>query len=716
MSNQKLRSNHAHHTEANQSSPSIVPELQLIRDPSENHIKEKRLAVIFSSFVALAAGTPYLYGVYSPQLLSRCGFSAISSSYLSFSGNVGSSVGGFFAGLFIDTFGIKAGLVLGALLQFIGFFIFYLNYKYSIHNFFYLIFSMCSIGFGSVLAYFATIKVSTVNFPKHRGLANALPVSSYGLAALFFASISTVWFSNDVQGLLRFIAIFSGLVICASTFFIEIYEDDNEDVDQAGNEDSFAAEDIDFEYGTTETYTTQKLQETIHDIEVGADYLMKGHRGSFAQVSNIIKQNSSSSLFSNISTQPSVTNSLGTSASSSSLTGNYRTKPLSINASGSQNGGNTINTASSSPLEFRSKRSFNRSDSFRLGTPQNSLPRMPKSFGSVTPKHTNDFNFKSETGLSLLPDSNIVGKVSTEVSSVTDTQEDIQSSKNADSALPISNASYGSISALINPGRSTSCSQESLTKTSDENDPTIKNQTSPIKQHITKLFTNKLFISHYILNAIYCAIGQNYIYGIGFIVRAQVNSNSGQSILSNSKSLPNSETAVAYQALQVSIISFSNFLGRLIAGPMSDFIHKKHHMNKLYVIIFSLLILLMGQISLIVIDQIEYLGFTSFFIGFSYGAIYATMPSIAADLFGSKNFATTWSLIGTGPISVFLALSNYFGYVYDRQSEWLDVDGEKIRLCLEGKSCYSDVFAATSCISFIILVGYIVTLCMSKHK
>lgn len=44
-----------------------------------------------------------------------------------------------------------------------------------------------------------------------------------------------------------------------------------------------------------------------------------------------------------------------------------------------------------------------------------------------------------------------------------------------------------------------------------------------VKEHVLGLLRNKLFLSHYIINAVFCAIGQVYIFGVGFIVKAQLN-------------------------------------------------------------------------------------------------------------------------------------------------------------------------------------------------
>ena len=714
---------------------------ELAQTKRPSHSYAKKVALISSSIAALASGTPYLYGVYSPQLINRCGFSALDSSYLSFSGNIGSSIGGFFAGLIIDKFGISAGILLGALLEFTGFFVFYINYKHALHNFLHLVFAMVCIGFGSVLAYFATIKVATVNFPHHRGFANACPVSSYGLAALFYAFVSTIWFADDVEGLLKFIAFFSGIVIAASSIFIRIYETEEDENDIANTNNTINEHDDEYSDSSDE-----------NELEVGLQYLLKGHRGSFAQVGNLLRNESSSSLFSDVSDVSSISSSTTPSSRNSSVALSRNPSfssqnPISINQSGvlRSNSNNALSNLSGSPIDFKAKQAMFRSGSFRIASSISNSPRNGRLFGSMTqkqpifnpkatpteespligssysepphtannslltslssspanpftnsPKSSNDLKATKPQIYNNLPSSpNVTSSESTNMNGGSEIEFNPKNNNKSDVAA--------NMASLVNKGKPKSRGSRKKRK-----------KLSP-REHVMSLFRNKLFLSHYALNACYCSIGQVYIFSIGFIVRAQVNyykvHNPSSIILKLALYLSTSphsgNLAVTYQALQVSIISFSNFLGRLLSGPASDLLHKRLKLSKIYVVIFSLLFLTIGQVSLLISNKLDYLSLTSFLIGLSYGSIYGTMPSILADSFGSKNFATTWALMGTGPISLFLVLSDYFGTVYDENSEWSYLGDVKLKMCLKGKDCYWDVFALNTVACLLLFVGYL---------
>ncbi|ODV84952.1 hypothetical protein CANARDRAFT_180356, partial [[Candida] arabinofermentans NRRL YB-2248] len=530
---------------------------------------------------------------------------------------------------------------------------------------------MVNVGFGSVLPYFSALKVATVNFPNHRGAANAGPVSAYGLAALFYASISTIFFKGNTSGLLEFIAIFAGGIMGVGSLFVGLYEQDPNQSDGLGN---------------------------TNEEPTGLAYLLKGHRGSFAQV-NLIRSNSTTSMFSTMSEASSST--VSASSSYSQLSSQFN-NPIPINFSGSttpmvarsysDSPGQLSNLLSGSPVEFKAKHLIGRANSYRNNSSLSNSPRGVNFFGSI-PKRT----FKEEA--------------------VVDEETPLLTSLPSDLSKDYPSLNFSSMSnATQLPTIPVDNSQlvELLSKRKKKRSKT-KHTT---KSHLISLLGNKTFIGHYLLNALYCATGQIYIFCVGFIVKAQLNNqNLNPSLIKltmlvttgspNTLLKPDEDLSSSYQALQVSIISFSNFLGRLLAGPASDLIHKSWKLQRVWVVLFSVVVLGLGQLTLLLLNDINSLSLSSLLIGFSYGSLYGTLPAIVADMFGSKSFATTWSLIGTGPITVFLCLSHYFGKAYDKQSEYVD-DGAGlfVKVCLKGKKCYDEVFMFTSGICVFLFIGY----------
>lgn len=189
-----------------------------------NHVTGRMVALIASVFVSLVAGTPYLYGVYAPQLVQRVGLSTSDAATISLAVNIGSGLGGLPAGLFIDRFGPQKAIWLGSACIFTGYFSLNRIYSYQVGSLPLVCLAMIFVGLGSVTSFFAGLKAAQANFPHHRGTAGALPVSAYGLAATLFSFIAAKFFNGKPDKLLAFLAYFCGSVAFVGSWFIHIYD------------------------------------------------------------------------------------------------------------------------------------------------------------------------------------------------------------------------------------------------------------------------------------------------------------------------------------------------------------------------------------------------------------------------------------------------------------------------------------------------------------
>ena len=194
-----------------------------------SHLPQRLTALIVSIFVALASGTPYMYGVYSPQLVKHIGLTASDSATISLATNIGSGIGGLPGGLLIDHFGPQFSIFVGSLCIFVGYFIMFKIYFHQYSNLLVICVAMALMGFGSITSYFATLKASQANFPKHKGAAGALPVSCFGFSATVFSIVSATFFKDNTGGLLQFLAFFCGSVTLLGSFFVHVYLADEED-------------------------------------------------------------------------------------------------------------------------------------------------------------------------------------------------------------------------------------------------------------------------------------------------------------------------------------------------------------------------------------------------------------------------------------------------------------------------------------------------------
>lgn len=285
---------------------------------------------------------------------------------------------------------------------------------------------------------------------------------------------------------------------------------------------------------------------------------------------------------------------------------------------------------------------------------------------------------------------------------------------------PRTSISSGSDVVAVLPPQSTPKRQvytrnDSFSKASTSNSPSLSNAPSlenmkqiVIKNKVKKtpwviigdLLANKVFLTHYLLVALIAGVGQTYIYVIGFIVTAQV-------LVSKETSLSVSQI----QAIQVGIISLCSFIGRLSSGIFSDFIHKKFHIQRLWIVLVVIGVLASGMLVTMFNDgNIHLITLSSVCVGGSYGLVFGVYPAVIADIFGTKTFSTTWGLICTGPILLIYFLNKYFGHIYDSNT---DAD---TGLCYKGRFCYKGAIETCFSICFLMVIINLVLIYIHRKR
>lgn len=523
-----------------------------------DHVTGRMVALIASVFVSLVAGTPYLYGVYAPQLVQRVGLSTSDAATISLAVNIGAGLGGLPAGLFIDRFGPHRAIWLGSACIFTGYFGLNRIYSFQVGSLPLVCLAMVFVGFGSVTSYFAGLKAAQANFPHHRGTAGALPVGAYGLAATLFSFIAARFFDGESGKLLAFLAYFCGSVAFVGSWFIHIYDP-----------------------------TPMDSEEAI--------LLSELENSGFA---------------------PRIKRSL-------SLRGSF-----SFWGVGSRRPSSVLLTPDQTPF-----------------------------ISSANQNRTKNLMTMSSMNLSL-----------------------------EFSASPgVSSSAIESNSMLLSPANPLLPAQDV--------EPKYESAWDTIKS----LLSNKTYLAHYCIVSLCSGMGQMYIYTVGFIVTAQFNYHQGAD-----------GSPASLQAVQVSTISISQFCARVIAGILSDFLHKKLNAQRQWVIIGTILLMCIGQLLLVLTNSIHSITIISLFMGCGYGLLNGTYPAIIADKFGVKSFTTAWGLITSGPLVTLFALNKYFGVIYDSQS---NDTGQ----CFNGNDCYKGSFDLGIVLSAITLVGTL-ALIYAKRK
>lgn len=182
----------------------------------------KVFVLLSCTFLGLICGTLYLYSSYSPQFAKRLNYTVTDSSSIALSGTIGIAVAGPLAGGVVDKKGYTVALIIGGLSIISG----YLGMKKQFDNqYSHLLVSssfLFLIGCGSTFINSACMKCCAVSFPSIRGVATSLPLALYGLSALFYSVIASVFFPGKTSEFLGFLAYSSvGIfVICSPSIML----------------------------------------------------------------------------------------------------------------------------------------------------------------------------------------------------------------------------------------------------------------------------------------------------------------------------------------------------------------------------------------------------------------------------------------------------------------------------------------------------------------
>lgn len=136
-------------------------------------------------------------------------------------GTLGISLLGGVAGVINDKFGPTIPILSGSLCLFLGYLTIYYSYVHQIRIIGLLACGSCLAGFGSTLAYSASMKTAALNFPNQRGTAVAFPIAAFGLSAFFFSMLSAVVFPGNTAGFLGLLAVLTSALLLINAPFVK---------------------------------------------------------------------------------------------------------------------------------------------------------------------------------------------------------------------------------------------------------------------------------------------------------------------------------------------------------------------------------------------------------------------------------------------------------------------------------------------------------------
>lgn len=144
----------------------------------------------------------------------------------------------------------------------------------------------------------------------------------------------------------------------------------------------------------------------------------------------------------------------------------------------------------------------------------------------------------------------------------------------------------------------------------------------------------------------------------------------------------------------VSLMSIWNFLGRVMAGYVSEFLLIKYRLPRPLMLTFVILLSCIGHI-MIAFGVPNSLYFASIITGFCLGAQLPLTATIISDLFGLKHYSTLYNVGSvSSPVGSYIFNVRLAGRIYDREGER---QRNVMRNVCKGVRCYR--------VSFIIIIG-----------
>lgn len=163
----------------------------------------------------------------------------------------------------------------------------------------------------------------------------------------------------------------------------------------------------------------------------------------------------------------------------------------------------------------------------------------------------------------------------------------------------------------------------------------------------------------------------------------------------------------------ISLVSIWNYLGRVVAGFVSEFLWKKYKVPRPLILFVTIILSCIGHL-LIAFGVPNSLYFSSIIIGFCFGAQWPLIFAIISEIFGLKYYATLYNLGGVAsPIGAYIMNVRVAGHLYDGEARrQMEATGRQRKTgedlsCL-GVECYRKAFliitAATILGGFVSLI------------
>lgn len=155
----------------------------------------------------------------------------------------------------------------------------------------------------------------------------------------------------------------------------------------------------------------------------------------------------------------------------------------------------------------------------------------------------------------------------------------------------------------------------------------------------------------------------------------------------------------------VSLVSIWNYLGRVVAGFVSEILLKRYKFPRPLILTLTLFVSCVGHL-LIAFNVRNGLYMASIIIGFCFGAQWPLLFAIISELFGLKYYATLYNFgSSASPVGLYLLNVKLTGHLYDKEarkqleaSRLKRMDGEELT-CIGGE-CFRLAFIVITAVTF----------------
>ncbi|KAH9936843.1 MFS general substrate transporter [Epithele typhae] len=127
--------------------------------------------------------------------------------------------------------------------------------------------------------------------------------------------------------------------------------------------------------------------------------------------------------------------------------------------------------------------------------------------------------------------------------------------------------------------------------------------------------------------------------------------------------------ASQWQAAQVSAVSVTNCLGRILIGIIADAVKARLRLPRTFCIVVVATMFIVSQAACLAIDNVADLWKASLLLGLSYGGLFGLFPTLVIEWFGLAHFSENWGFVSLSPMIGGNVFSIAFGRNLDAHAD-----------------------------------------------